>query len=75
LFHFPFAVAQTTLLHVAEGPVENGTSTTDDAHRGVVDQKRRRKGEKERERESSVKGLTGVVHTTPQRFQVQKLKN
>lgn len=64
LFRFPFTVAQTTLLHV-EGPVESGASTNDNAHRGVVDPRKRRKGEKEKERESSVKGLTGVVHTPP----------
>lgn len=53
LFRFPIAVAQTTLLHVVEDPVESGASTNDDAHRGVVDQKNRRKGEKKkRERES-----------------------
>lgn len=36
--------------------------------------KETKKGRK-REGESSVKGLTGVVHTPPQRFQVQKLKD
>ncbi|KAL0105871.1 hypothetical protein PUN28_015946 [Cardiocondyla obscurior] len=62
LFRNPFAVAQTTLLHVVESPVENGASTYDNAHREIVDRKKSKKGEK-RERENSVTGLTGVVHT------------
>lgn len=49
LFRFPFTVAQTTLLHVVEDPVESG-ATNDHAHRGVVDRKRRRKGEEKKER-------------------------
>lgn len=48
LLRFPFTVAQTTLLHVVEVPVESGASTSDNAHRGVVDRGKRRKGGKEK---------------------------